>query len=411
MSSAIARRTRVAFVAPVLFLFLCGFVSPRAWAQYDVEEEERIWLRALLDVRLARGGAAPSWTDHGPGKARYGGKSTDLGFERVTRLAMAQLALEMGAALPWDMRAQIQLNVQPDIADDYNPWLIEALLRKEWGAAENGWGLQAGVMNVPFSLEHVGPAWSPDFTVSASALNTWLWEEINLAGVEGEWWHVTRGGLRLGTLIGAGYGPDQLGRLVALRGWTLGDGLSGLNSDLPLPQPDRRTDIFDERDDRPAAYGWLTVADERERAALRLGYFDNMGDQSKGGAWDTRFATVGAIIHPHPRIDFLVQYLRGEAHVRDTSNDSSLRAYYVLLSHHYGRHRLSVRYDEFRVEDLDGGNPTRESGDGVTVAWFCQFGLRHRIAFEYMWLNSDRPGSATPQPSQDGWQLSYRFRY
>ncbi len=317
----------------------------------------------------------------------------------------------MAAIADRDLRAQLQVNVQPDIADDYEPWLIEALLRKEWGAEDNGWGLQAGVMNVPFSLEHVGPAWSPELTLCASALNSWLWEEISLAGAEGEWWRLTQTGMRLGVLFGAGFGPDQLGRLVALRGWALGDGLSGINSDLPLPQAGARTDIFNERDHRPAAYTWFTLSDERERAALRLGFFDSMGDQDTAGVWHTRFATVGATVHPHPRIDFLVQYLRGEARVLDPSNDGSLRAFYALLSHHRARHRFSVRYDAFRVNDLDGGNSTQERGEGVTLAWLFELGLRHRIGLEYIWLNSRRPASVPPEPSQDGWQLSYRFRY
>ena len=39
----------------------------------------------------------------------------------MTRVALSQLAIEFGASLPWDMRAQVQLNIQPDIADDYEP--------------------------------------------------------------------------------------------------------------------------------------------------------------------------------------------------------------------------------------------------------------------------------------------------
>ena len=90
--------------------------------------------------------------------------------------------------------------MQHDIAGDYNPWIVEALVRKEWGAHENGWGLQAGVMTTPFSLEHTGHAWSPERTISASALNSWLWEELSIAGLEGEWWRETEGGLKLGVL-------------------------------------------------------------------------------------------------------------------------------------------------------------------------------------------------------------------
>ena len=393
----------------VLLLVCCCALPERAWAQYDVEEEQRVWLRGVLDVRVVRGGSAPSWTDLGPGKTRYGGDETASGFERVTRGVMSQLVIELGAALPAGIRAQVQLNVQPDIAGDWDPWLTEAVLRKEWGV-ESGLGLQVGVMSVPFSLEHVGPAWAPEYTISASALNSWMWEEISLAGLEGEWWHVTDGGLKLGAIIGAGAGPDQLGRLLALRGWVLGDSLSGLNSDLPLPSGER-TDIFDERDDRLAAYTWLTIGDARERATLRLGYLDNGGDQDTAGVWNTHFSTVGVVLHPHPQLDVVVQYLDGEARIGDRTNDSSMRAFYALLSHHRGGHRVSVRYDEFRVEDLDQGNPTAERGDAITAAYFFELGLRHRFGLEYIWLDSERPSRVPPEPSQDGWQVGYRFRY
>lgn len=136
-----------------------------------MEQEKPFWLRGLLDVRVARGGRAPSWTDGGPGKARYGGRSTSRGFERVTRPSLSQLALEAGATLPWGMVARAQLNWATDIDDDDRPLLIEAFLRKEWGGWEKGWGVQAGVMNPPLSLEHTGPAWTPHYTVLGDTVN------------------------------------------------------------------------------------------------------------------------------------------------------------------------------------------------------------------------------------------------
>ncbi len=77
-----------------------------AWGQYEVEEESPVWVRGLLDVRIARGGRSSSWTSRGPGKTRYGGRETT----RATRLTVSQLALELGTALPWDMVARAQLN-------------------------------------------------------------------------------------------------------------------------------------------------------------------------------------------------------------------------------------------------------------------------------------------------------------
>jgi hypothetical protein len=392
-----------------LAALLAAVCLPRAThAQYDVEQDSRLWLRGLLDVRIARGGETVSWTDHGRGKTRYGASVGD--GEQVTRFALGQLAVQAGAALPGGMRAQAQINVQPDIADGYEPWLIEAFLRKEWETDAGAYGVQAGLMGSPFSLEHMGPAWSPEHAVSASALNTWLWEEITVAGVEGEWRRELRGGPHLGVVVGAGFGPDQLARLLALRGWVVGDHLSGVNADLPLPNG-TRTEIFDERDDRPAVYSLVTLGDGGERAALKLGYFDNMGDLDVQGVWRTRLATAGVVLHPLASIDLIVQYLRGEAEVRSPANDSSLRAFYALLSYARREHRVSARYDEFRTRDLDGGNSTQEMGDALTLAYAYEWGLRHRLCVEYTWLESFRPASAEPRPSQDGWQLSYRFRY
>ena len=393
-------------------LLSCSAASLPARAQYALEPQSSLWARALLDVRLVGGGPAASWSDGGPGKMRYGGSFTDGGFQRATRLVLSQAALQVGASLPWGLRAQAQVNVEPNIAGNYRPWLIEAILRKEWGDERLGWGMQGGVMNVPFSLENTGPAWSPEFTISASALNSWLWEDINLAGAEAEGWYVTGSGVRLGALLGAGYGGDQIGRLLALRGWVVGDTLGGINGDLSLPTRGQRTDIFSERDHRPSLYTLLSLGDAEKIASLNLGILDNRGDESQPAVWHTHFTTVGVVLSPYRRIDLVAQYLTGTARVQAPPNDSALSAFYVLLSYHYLRQRVSLRYDSFRVHDLDGGpTSTSERGHAQTASYLIEIGLRQRIALEYIWMTSRRDTTGSLNPTPGGWQLSYRFRY
>ena len=408
--------------AQIAWTLLCCACAVPAWAQYEttggdfsVEQDERVWIRALLDVRLVHGGPAPSWTDAGIGKLRYGGKQVGTGadahFERETRLALSQLAIEIGTTLPGDIRAQAQINFEPDIADNVEPWLIEAILRKDWGAAAKGFSLQGGVMNLPFSLEHTGPAWSPELTMTPSALNSWLWEDASLAGLEGEWRYQTHSGVRFSALVGAGYGQDRMARVLALRGWAMGDGISGINSDIPLPHRTERQRVFDERDHRPAVYSMVTLSDKQEIASLKIGHFDNLGDQRVDGVWHTRFTEVGITLHPLSSIDVLAQYLDGEAYVATPNNDSDLDAWYALVSWHHQRQRFTVRYDSFRIRDEDGLPNTRDNGDAVTVSWQFQLRLRHRIALEHIWLDNRRPADGVENPTPDGWQLGYRYRY
>jgi hypothetical protein len=269
------RAARAAFVVthsrlPAEFLLLCLLLKAAANAsEFNVAAEPAVSLRALADIRLVGPGRAPSANDRGLGKWRYGGARTDGGSERVVRFALAQFALEPSAVLPGDIRAHLQLNWEADIDDRGNfgeqddwPRLIEASLRKEWGAWAEGFGLQAGVINPPFSLEHTGPARTPKLTLTPSAPSSWLWQEGRVAGIEGEWWRAgDDSAARIGAFGGFGWGPDQDGILVGRGGWILSDRLSGINSALPLPEPGQEAHVFNEKDGRPAIYAGLALAD------------------------------------------------------------------------------------------------------------------------------------------------------
>lgn len=401
----------------MLLLVLLAAAPGRA-DEYTVAGEPGVWLRALLDVRVARGGRAPSWMEGGPGKTRYGGVDDDGRFERVTRFAISQLALETGGMLPGDIELHAQVNWDGDVDDrgdtspDHDlPRLVEGWARRAFGDTRDGWSVLVGVSNPPSSLEHVGPAWTPRYTLTPSALDTWLWEEGRVLGVEVDWWTATANDTAFSAYAGAGWGPDQQGILLARRGWVLSDWLAGINSRLPLPGGGA-THEFDERDGRPALYAGGSVRDPWKLGELRLGYFDNLGDLAVEGVWETRFATVGATVAPLPGLDLIFQYLIGTTANRTNGFNDTVQAFYPLASYRWRGHRLSVRYDSFRVQDDASGPPfDRERGWAVTVAWLYEFWLRHRVGFEYLIVDSYRPDRAAPDPSDDGWQVSYRFRY
>lgn len=145
--------------------------------------------------------------------------------------------------------------------------------------------------------------------------------------------------------------------------------------------------------------------------ALHLGYFDNLADQDRSAGWATRFGTVGLLAHPLPHVTIATQYMEGTIDTRVNDFDSAFRAVYALLSLDYRRHRLTARYDFFRIDDHDGGPITREHGWALTFAYLVEVGLRHRFGIEYLRLTSHRPATGFDDPSDGGWQFRYRFRY
>jgi hypothetical protein len=396
----------------VVWIAFRGSAAVRAQDDYAVEPERALSLRAVLDLRIVSAGPAPSWMDRGPGATRYGGVDDNGHFERVTRFSIAQFALEPDARLPWGMTAHAQVNWEGDLDDrgDVDPThdaprLVEGWVRKEWSNGTDGWGLLAGVSNPSFSLEHGGPAWTPRYTLTPSALNTWLWEEGRVLGLEGEWWGTVRD-WEVSAFGGAGWGPDRQGILLAQRGWVLSDWLAGENSTMVLPSPGAVTHEFDERDGRPALYTGLDLRDPWKVGDLRFGYYDNLGNLAVAGVWETRFGVAGIAVQPLPGLDLIFQYLIGKTTTRAAPINYTIQALYPLVSYRWRSHRLTVRYDNFRVEDNDA-----KSGEAVTIAYLFEFWLRHRLAFEYIRVDSHGASASQPEPLGNELQVSYRFRY
>jgi hypothetical protein len=192
----------------------------------------------------------------------------------------------------------------------------------------------------------------------------------------------------------------------------LSDWLAGENSTMVLPSPGAVTHEFDERDGRPALYAGLDLRDPWKIGDLRLGYYDNLGDQSVRGVWQTRYGVAGIAVQPLPGLDVIFQYLIGETATRATPSSYTIQALYPLLSYRWRNHRLTVRYDDFRVEDHDGETgDSNDRGEAVTIAYLFEFWLRHRLAFEYIDVDRHHSSAAQPEPSGNQLQVSYRFTY
>jgi hypothetical protein len=416
----------MARAAPALALLLLA-------ATAAAEEGFRLRVEGFVDLRGVRADETTSWLDGGLGKLRYGGEDG----EPRSLLALAQSSVVLRASLGEDLRAHVQANV--DTGSYAAPGLAGADLVEAWAAWRPrlsdavGLRLKAGHFFPPVSLENDGPAWSATRSLTASALDSWIGEEVRVTGLEAslDLFFPTSDLALTGAVFG---GNDPCGSLLAWRGWAVGDRQSGLSDRLPLaslpsigpdglfPLQDPWVAPFREVDGRA---GWYASASWvlPERLELRALVYDNRGDllsiEDGQYAWRTRFGAAGAKIGLPGGVELLGGVLDGwSAMGPDEAVDAYYRNWYVLASARLGAHRLSLRWERFDVRDEDRfaeEDPNEEDGAALTAAWLVTLDRRTTVALEVVSLDSARaarPLLGLPERSRETLvQLAVRGRF
>jgi hypothetical protein len=246
--------------------------------------------------------------------------------------------------------------------------------------------LKLGEFFAPVSLENDAIGWTSPWTLTSSAIDTWAGEELRTLGGE---LRVERRG-EANTFEGAialFEGNDPFGELLAARGWSLGDVVSGLGSRLREPDvyatlvgvtPPRRYDPFLEIDHRPGAYAeavWRSIGFGR----VSVLYFDNRADPGKYHpfnhgddlfAWRTRFTSVGAQTERGPLV-LIAQAMAGTTEIAPPGfrSETHFSAGYVLAGWNLGAWRPAVRFDAFTTRQDPATPPAMsEHGNAITLA-------------------------------------------
>jgi hypothetical protein len=388
---------------------VCLLLAVPALARGD---EPVVKVGGLVDLRYAHTDTQRSWLDGGVGKLRYGAGVAG----RADLLRLGQLSLLVDAEPSPVFSAHVQLNVdaEPDEAGlRSRADLVEAfmLYRPELSPTIR-LHLRGGAFFPPVSLEHTGPAWTTPYTITPSAANSWIGEEVRTIGVEGTM--VLKWDEDEVRLTGAGYGSnDPAGTLLGWRGWALHDRQTGFGDRLayapvpgmsaggPFARNARWAEPMVEVDGR---IGWYAGAALRragrfEARALRL---DNRGDPTVFDgwqyAWRTRFSAFGLRLELSGKIQLLGQHMQGETDMGPTPGGDAavvvpFRTTYGLVSIPVRRHRLSVRYERFRAEDddvLQDLDPNAEDGRAWTACYAFEPTERQRIALEVVRVEADR---------------------
>src|SRR6478736_5351007 len=181
-------------------------------------------ITGYADARIVAPTDQPSWLKGGLGKFRYG-SGQNFGGEAVLQ-ANWQMNSDLAAITV--LRAEPQT---PSVVD-----ALEAYLRYA-PAAEGSlsWSVKAGAFFPTISLENDDLGWASPYTLTPSAINSWIGDEIRTIGSEAT---VRWDGGDVGTisLMGALLCcNDEAGVLIADRGWAMNDRPFGLTERERVP--------------------------------------------------------------------------------------------------------------------------------------------------------------------------------
>jgi len=409
-------------------LVFVAFIAGQAHAGVDLFGGDTV--RAWADVRLISANGEPGWLDEGFGKLRYGEESG-------ARLAQA--------AIQWKPRLTDTLSavvVAQDIPGLEHPAGIEEAYVK-WRplpvvtpAGAYHFTFRAGQMFPPISMEHDGTGWTPSRTLTPSAINSWVGEELLVEGVEAS--VITQAGDHgLAATVGVFSKDDTAGTILAWRGWALHDISSDQNTGLPLPGGDqgysRIFGDYQDYDSRPYdeidhRLGYYARLDWRPPAAIafNLELYDNQGNpkalRNAQWGWATRFWNLGAQYALSDRDVLLSQVLTGCTRMGwmvgggHRAVDVDFDSAYLMLSHDLSAAgKLSARIDYFGVKDLSlrAVDDNADKGYALTLAWLKPLTGHIDFALEGVQVWSNHPARVTqtldPHEAQTQLQMAFKL--
>jgi len=349
-----------------------------------------------LDLRTVSSDGHESFLDNGQGKLRF-----DRDHEGI-QLGRLRAALEQ--PLGEVLTAHVEASVWD--ADDKNPIdLTEAYLEyRPYPRAGLRTRVRLGAFYPPMSLENRARGWQTPYTLTPSAISSWIGEEIRTVGIEGQLeWLGTRTGHDFDLqLTAAVYGwNDPAGTMLGAHGFAFHDRQTTLFGRVGARQHDplfAKKELFHEIDDRPGYYvgGQARYLD---RAVLQVLHYDNRANPRaeapaiRDFAWQTEFDAAALRIETANDWTVLLQALDGRTIIVPfTWLTWEFDSQSALVARRFGPHMIATRYDRFEVEF--GGDPAA-AGSEAGLAWALAYSYEHgehwRFALEWLRVRSDVP--------------------
>jgi hypothetical protein len=406
---ALARRRRRMLLTAATLVALTATLTARA-AEWELD----------VDTRLVTVDGPPPIIAGGLGSVRFGGDESGLRLGRA-RFALSQNLGELFSlhldASSWGDRDKTPVG------------LTEGYLQlRPYPYAGFRLRVKAGAFYAPVSLENRTSGWESPYTLSYSAIDSWLGQEVRTIGTEVQLdWLGRHSGhdFDLGATAGVFGWNDGAGAALANGGFTLTDRQTVLWGRVGKPgvPPVRAAEPFRELDGKAGVYGGLE-ARYLDRVVLRFLRYDNKANPTAADAvthtiaWNTSFNSAGLRVEGGNGWTAIFQWLQGQTSIAPQGDAVQwpFRASYVLLAKRFGSHTLSARYDEFEVEghsDDGSDDDGWQKGHAITLAYIFQPGTRWRYTLEWLRVqstsyNREEFDDGPPTASQTQVQLAIR---
>jgi hypothetical protein len=375
---------------------------------------------AIVSLRGVNASGPKPWDAGGWGRMNGGGDRNDL-FASVR------------AGVDWNPSHWLTVHVsgvarrEPESFGGRSAGVLEAYAETNLTADSEQFRIRAGHFFLPTSRENRSALWTSPYTLSLSAINSWIGEEVRPTGVELEWKHSNSHGI-LTTAATAFRDNDTSGTLLGWRGWSVGDRLGVYGETVPLPPitgfarwfPSQRkgTQPFGRDLDGRTGFAARLRWSQPGRMTMQAAHFDNRGDRNlyrDQYAWNTRFDLIGADFGSVDRTSVAAEYMRGSTGMGNDTRpafvDADFNAFYVLVSHKLGKERFTTRYDVFGIDERDHsrGESSEDRGRSWTLTWMHDLGDHMRTAIEFTQVTGTHPAAPTGQ--FDGRSVTAELRY
>ena len=286
--------------------------------------------------------------------------------------------------------------------DEQNPVdVTEAFVEwRPYPQSQWRWRAKLGAFYPPVSLENRGVGWQSLYSLSPSAINTWVGEEVRSVGVEVSATSVgaTLGrDFDIGAVVGVYGWNDPIGVLLLDRGWSLNDRTAplfgGTRRPFRMSDHDRYIEPSHEIDGRPGYYGGLE-AKWRGQHVLRVLHYDNRGDPAQRGyaddAWRTHFDAIGASVALSD-LTLLAQAMQGDTAVGPSVDGRGMliadyRAWFLLGNYSIARHHMTLRHDRMHVASTRGAEifDSEQRAHAWTAAYIYEHNEHWLAAAEWL---------------------------